>query len=257
MKRQVAAEDSFLRARNRSWLQHFRGERQRPAQAGGREPVGVEQAEARVAVTNKVTRIETARLYGRADLEPVRRRYELEAAFEVLLESGVEGLSLRSVARRAGVSPGAPYHHFRDKGALLTELASDRRHRAGRAFALATAVAATPRARLEALGTAYVRYALEHRAEFKLIFGGLQPYTPTGLPDDVPILNLFREALREADGGLNAAELDTAAITAWSLVHGLAELLIGGPLEGLQGDPTRVAALAGQITLVLKRHERV
>ena len=58
----------------------------------------------------------------------------LGAALAVLLESGPDALSLRGVAKRAGVSASAPYNHFRNKGALLAELAADRRARAGEAL---------------------------------------------------------------------------------------------------------------------------
>ncbi len=180
----------------------------------------------------------------------------LEAAFLVLTESGVEGFSLRSVARRAGVSPGAPYHHFKDKQAILTELANDRRRRAGTAFMSAIEGETTPRAKLRVLGVAYVHYALEHQAEFKLMFGGsLQTQIPKSDLGDVPIFNVFKKLVRESDDRLSAAELDTAAIAAWSLAHGLAELLVDGPLKGVSGDPQSVAKLVeGVMDGLTERH---
>ena len=179
----------------------------------------------------------------------------LEAAFALLVESGNDGLTLRGVAKRAGVSPGAPYHHFKDKQAILTELANDRRERAGKAFAESIAGKDAPRAKLKALGVAYVRYALEHEAEFKLMFGGpLQPHLPISEPGEAPILKLFKKLIHEAHDQLSAAELDSAGIAAWSQVHGLAELLTGGPLRELRKDPARVAALAEQVTLVIDHY---
>lgn len=68
----------------------------------------------------------------------------LEAAFSILVEVGVEGLSLRGVARRAGVSPAAPYKHFKDKQAVLRKLAHSRRAQAARTFAAATANERSP-----------------------------------------------------------------------------------------------------------------
>ena len=173
----------------------------------------------------------------------------LEAAFALLVESGNEALTLRGVARRAGVSPGAPYHHFKDKQAILTELANDRRQRASEAFAEAIAGEVAPQAKLRALGVSYVRYALEHQAEFKLMFSGSLPlHTPGGEPG---ILKLFKKSVQEIDDRLSAAELDTAAIAAWSLAHGLTGLLIDGPLKGLSKDPEGVAKLVEEVMSTL------
>lgn len=169
----------------------------------------------------------------------------LEAALAVLLESGPDALSLREVAKRAGVSSSAPYNHFRSKGALLAELAADRRGQAGQAFRAAMAAAGTPEERLKALGVAYVRYALAHRAEFKLMFGGALQAVGTGNALDTPILALFREPLRDA--GLRGTELDDAALAAWSFVHGLAGLVIDGPLAGLEHDPAGLLRLAERV----------
>lgn len=177
----------------------------------------------------------------------------LEAAFSILVESGVEGLSLRSVARRAGVSPGAPYHHFRDKQAILSELAHSRRAQASHAIVAVTENERTPQAKLQALGAAYVKYALEHQAEFKLMFdGSLAPYLE-GKSEDVPMLKIFREVIHEANDQLSATELNIAVITAWSLVHGLAQLLISGPLRELDRDPEQVGLLVKQVMFKLER----
>lgn len=176
----------------------------------------------------------------------------LEAAFALLVESGAEGLSLRSVAKRAGVSPGAPYHHFKDKQTILTELADDRRQRAVTVFVESMANEATPRAKLRALGNAYVRYALEHQAEHNLMFGGsLQAHVPNGEPGEIPILKLFKTLIHEVDDQLGPDELNTAGIAVWSQVHGLAELLMSSPLKELRDDPVRVAALTEQVALVI------
>ena len=175
----------------------------------------------------------------------------LEAALAVLLESGPDALSLRRVAERAGVSSSAPYNHFRNKEALLTELAADRRARAGEAFRAALAAADTPEAKLRALGRAYVDYALAHRAEFRLMFGGALRTGAAGDALGAPILELFRGPLRDA--GLRETDLDDAAVAAWSLVHGLAQLVSEGPLEGLAGDPEGLSRLAERVALGLDR----
>ena len=171
----------------------------------------------------------------------------LESAFDILVESGVEGLSLRGVARRAGVSPGAPYNHFKDKQAILSELAQSRRSQAAHAFVSAMEREETPHAKLRALGATYVGYALEHKEEFNLMFDGSLGSYARGAPTHVPLLDLFREVIGAADSRLSKTELDTAAITAWSLIHGLAQLLISGPLQELGRDPEQAAALIEQV----------
>lgn len=180
----------------------------------------------------------------------------LEAAFSLLLEGGVEGLSLRGVARRAGVSPSAPYHHFRDKGMLLAELAEDRRQRAGRTFIEAMAGVATPTEKLRALGVAYVGYTVAHPEEFRLMFGGsLESHLPESVQESAPALNLFKEVVRAVDGSLDEEALEVAAITVWSVIHGLAQLLIDSPIKELGHDPVRVNELTEQVLdgLVLLR----
>ncbi|HOT83202.1 MAG TPA: helix-turn-helix domain-containing protein, partial [Candidatus Defluviicoccus seviourii] len=95
----------------------------------------------------------------------------IQAAENLLAERGLEHFSLREVARRAGVSPAAPKHHFRDTRALLTAIAV-------RAFDdLATRLEASAQGcpgdrvlRIRAQGSAYVRFALDERARFDLMW---------------------------------------------------------------------------------------
>src|SRR5262245_27450164 len=92
----------------------------------------------------------------------------LKATAKLIAEQGVAALSLREVARRAGVSHGAPAHHFRDKAGLLTALATQ-------GFELFTAAQCAardgagddPLRRFGATGYAYVQFAIEHRAHFE------------------------------------------------------------------------------------------
>src|SRR5512140_2225427 len=93
----------------------------------------------------------------------------LEAALEVIAEAGVEGLTLREVARRAGVSHAAPKHHFADKAELVRSLVVDSfgqfaaaLRRAGRGD--------TGAERLSSLGNAYVKWAIANPARFRLLF---------------------------------------------------------------------------------------
>jgi AcrR family transcriptional regulator len=96
----------------------------------------------------------------------------VDAAVRLIEVKGVDGLSLRGVAREAGVSQAAPYHHFKDKEALVAEVCCvgfcelEARMRA--------AVEGCDHAMdcLEAMGRAYVAYAMEHKAYFAIMWGG-------------------------------------------------------------------------------------
>ena len=173
----------------------------------------------------------------------------LEAALELLHEGGVEALSLREVARRAGVSPGAPYHHFKSKGDLICELAEERLEHLDRVSREALQGAKTPQEKLRALGVAYVLYAAMHPAEFRLMFS---PERGSPLsrekPEDAPVFRVLLRVIDELREAGHDVGRETAAITAWSLVHGLADLLVDGPLAPMSRDLEQVRTLAEQVT---------
>jgi len=180
------------------------------------------------------------------------RRALLDAARDVLDARGVAALSLRDLARRAGVSPTAPYHHFRSKADLVTALAEDALAALDAASEAAIVGVADPGERLLELGVAYVLFAVDHPERFRLAFrpemGG--PFAemagdPTALPEDVPGFRVLLRTMRAArPPGTPAEAVALGALHAWSLVHGLAALLLDGPLRPLAADRTRVESLA-------------
>ena len=93
----------------------------------------------------------------------------VRAADEIIAEAGIEGFSLRAAAARAGVSPGAPAHHFGSAKGLLTEVAALAFERSGQAIEEAGR-SGEPAADLRALGLAFVRFALENPGHFRLMF---------------------------------------------------------------------------------------
>jgi len=139
----------------------------------------------------------------------------LRAAGKTLERRGIAALSLRETARRAGVSHNAPYRHFPDREALLAALAAE-------GFAmLAERLRRQPG---REMGEAYVRFALQQPQRFRLMFGGLVPMTK--YPELRNAAQGAYQALIEAFKEMPRPEL--AAAAAWSLVHGLSQLLLDG-----------------------------
>jgi AcrR family transcriptional regulator len=176
----------------------------------------------------------------------------LESALTLIKETGLESLTLREVARRAGVSPGAPYHHFKDKAELVQALAQRSLETLDRISREAIANKSTPTEKLHALGVAYVMYAVEHPAEFRIMFRpelGLLPAVPD--PATALVFGVLIEVIREFPSIKKAQRLTVtidAAITAWSLVHGLAVLLLDGPLQRIVTEKRDIETLAKVVT---------
>ena len=147
----------------------------------------------------------------------------IQAAGKLLEKEGVEALSLREVARRAGVSHAAPYRHFPEREALLAALAVE-----GFAWLGEAQRAAAKAGGLRAMGEAYVAFALARPQRFRLMFGGRIP-----IAKHAQLREVATRAHDELAGAL-AASLPGApgamdcSVAAWALVHGLAQLLLGG-----------------------------
>ena len=159
------------------------------------------------------------------------------AAMDLLEESGLENLSLRGVARKAGVSAAAPYHHFKDKDALLAAVATEgfrefrdamERHAAGH----------TDPADIRAgLGTGYVVFAQEHPALFRLMFTeGRYLFA-----EDAELVEISSQSyalleqsvadmVDQAGLGDDTALKTRLAASSWAQAHGLAMLVGDGAL---------------------------
>lgn len=146
-----------------------------------------------------------------------------------LAERGVEGFSLRSVAKRAGVSHAAPAHHFGDVGGLLTALAAEGFRQFQAMLEAEEAGAADARDRAIRAGFGYMRFATSRPALFKLIFAAEKPdFTDADLGAAAETAYRHLVALVEALGGGPA---DVAAL--WAMSHGLADLARGQRLRTL------------------------
>ena len=180
----------------------------------------------------------TARRYHHGNL----RQAVLAAAVDAITEIGPAGVSLRALARRAGVSHAAPAHHFGDKAGLLTALAAE-----GYGL-LADALEAAQRRTQDFLevGVAYVRFAVDHRAHFEVMFRPDLYH-----PDDPAVCAARERASNALSGGIGSlpsgragADARLAGVAAWSLVHGFATLWLNGALSPGLGDDPETAARA-------------
>ena len=182
----------------------------------------------------------------------------IEASESLLAERGVEGFSLREVARRSGVSPAAPAHHFGDMAGLLAEVA---RH----AFDGLTAALEAgnrrggddPVARMREQGVGYVGFALRHPGRFGLMFR-------CGLNKTEPLVQSAHEAFLKLELGVRALlqlpedqPLDDAQwqtlLAIWSTVHGFAHLLLSGQFDGAMPAGGREALLRQTLAPMLQR----
>jgi AcrR family transcriptional regulator len=162
-----------------------------------------------------------------------------------LLEAGAaDALSLREVARAAGVSATAVYRHFPDKNALLDALAAEGLGKLAEAQRAAAVRAGGGPAGFAATGVAYVQFALAHPALFHMIFDtkashGMLDKPQHGLPDAMVFL---RENAADV-AKQNGTDARTEAIRAWSLAHGLALLLLDHQVALEDGLVEQIIAL--------------
>lgn len=163
------------------------------------------------------------------------RRVLLDRALGLFAERGNFDFSLRELARAAGVTHNAPYRHFRGKGELLAALQADGLDKLGRAAEAALSRAPDdPRSRVRALGEAYIGFALAHPLHFRLVLHN--PLAAAPKPSDrgsaYALLERCLEQGREAGVVRRDASARQLALVAWSLVHGLASLLVTRQVPG-------------------------
>ena len=177
---------------------------------------------------------EESRPYHHGDL----RRALLDAALQLVAERGIHNFTLREVARQAGVSHNAPYHHFADKAELVAALTVE----GFKALELAVRstyeqTPGTPLERTLAIGNTYVRFALENPAKFSLMFrpelhqsshGKCEYNDAVKSAADATVQVLLDGIAASQQAGLLRTDLslDTLALTFSSTMHGLTMLLI-------------------------------
>ncbi len=162
----------------------------------------------------------------------------LEIARDLLAEGGLDRLSMRAVAQRAGVSATAIYHYFVNKQELVERVVDLGFHRFDEHLQKSIAVHPVGSLeRLTALGEAYIHFALENRQHFKVIFN-IETSNPKAI-EDLPGhggYNLLNGCVRDAmaSGAIKPGDPDLIALYLWSLVHGVVTLTMACQIHGGQ-----------------------
>lgn len=184
----------------------------------------------------------------RSKTQPVERYHHgdlktalIQAADQILAEHGLEGFSLREAARRAGVSPAAPAHHFGSAAGLLSEVAILGFEELAAHLDVDDG-AGTPTQRMRLQGVGYVRFALTYPGRFHLMFRhDLLSHDHAALKaaGDRTLMQL-EQTIRAMRSLSPQAPLDASAraelLAAWSMVHGFAHLALDGKLAQLPND---------------------
>jgi AcrR family transcriptional regulator len=173
----------------------------------------------------------------------------LREARAELVEHGVSGVSLRAVARRAGVSHAAPKHHFGDRAGLLTAVAVDGFERLTRELRRADAGSDTDAVdRLAALGRAYLDFGIANPAMFELMFRpdqvhGDSPTLVAARSESFAVLASAVDSAIDSDSGQDGRPTEAVSLISWALVHGLVVLIHGGALQTITGSdaPANIA----------------
>jgi AcrR family transcriptional regulator len=165
------------------------------------------------------------------------RRVLIDAALQLVGEGGADAVSVREAARRAGVSPGAPFRHFPSRDALMNAVAEEaqRRFRAEIEAALAGAPAGDPLRRFRSLGLAYMRWAMKNPTHFEIISSRrfFDHDKSAGVSrDNAELIELTAHTLAEAFalGQLRSPDLKRVQIAGRALVYGFARMNIDGHL---------------------------
>jgi AcrR family transcriptional regulator len=151
----------------------------------------------------------------------------VDAARRILEAEGAAALSLRAVAREAGVSPAAPYHHFKDKTELLEAVAHGGWEALSEAIVEARRSTPDPKVAIANIGVAYVNFARDNPALYRLMYDTSRDRTsmPEHAKEEDSGYHQVQCALVEAGADpTDELELQLATVASWCAVHGLAEM---------------------------------
>jgi AcrR family transcriptional regulator len=179
----------------------------------------------------------------------------IKATVFLLATKGAATLSLREIARVAGVSHGAPAHHFGDKSGLLTAVATKGQKLLGDALLESQVNVSSARMRLNMAGQVYVRFAIEQPAFFSIMFETelINPRDKDYIASRVIAKSVLEKCIRDVAGKkkLSDRQLNSSLARLWSLVHGFSVLWLSGNF----GDPDDLELLDSILSDMLTRRD--
>ena len=182
------------------------------------------------------------------------KRAVLDAAIEIIATDGPEALSMREVARRADISHQAPYHHFTDRAGILAAISEEGFRAFAAEFRATLSSSSSPLT--DCLRT-YVRFAMEHKGHFRVMFRsdicGVETHEPTRAAADEAFLALLDFAALVNPAAAQGPDAFTLPTLLWSQAHGLATLLIDGPLRNKLPPELTVDALVDSVAALVAR----
>lgn len=162
----------------------------------------------------------------------------IQVGIKILAEEGIGALSLRKVAKNAGVSHAAPYAHFKDKRALIAAMATEGHTRIyEKNSEIIEVFADMPLQQLVKTACAYLDFGMDNPDLFRITFSGVVE-RERDYPALVEITQKNFEILREialrcqAEGIFDADDADLLAVSLWGTVHGLVSLILQGQISG-------------------------
>jgi AcrR family transcriptional regulator len=159
------------------------------------------------------------------------QRAVLDAALDIIAVEGPDAVSMREVARRAGVSHQAPYHHFTDRAGIFAAIATEGFQTLANEFRTVMADSAHPS---RSCFAAYVRVAMSHPGHFRVMFRadlcGIDSHPDTAAAADAGFGELLEMVERTIGRPADYGASFTWASLMWSTAHGFATLLIDGSL---------------------------
>lgn len=168
---------------------------------------------------------------------PTQREDILNCACDLYLAEGLEGFSMRQLARRVGVTAPALYRHYENKEAVLSEVVGEAYHRLIQ-YLYRALEGATPEERFRRAGRAYLDYGLENPRLYQMIYAsrdvlGMERMTEEVRSQICAIGQFWRDRVREVmdAGTLEEGDPREVAVTLWSHAHGLIALHLRGLLE--------------------------